>query len=251
MKPLPLVCTVCLSWAALLLASARASENDLGKPVHDDEVHVFLLSEVLEYRRTTEGGESAAWDVVGWIGGDYNRVWVKSEGEGELGSRASGTFDAQILYGRLIAPYWDLQIGFRQEWKYGPGKDRTRTSVVFGVQGLTPYRFELEPSLFISEEGDISARITADYDLLLTQRLILQPRIETELALQKVEEFGVGRGIHHVEMGLRLRHELHRKFAPYFGMAWRRDVGGTAALARKEGREVEDLSLAAGVRMWF
>ena len=233
-----------------MLEEAGAGD-EWSAPVHDSPVIGYLLTDLLEYQRNTDGGDRIRWDILGWVGGDYNRIWLKTEGSHDLSGRPSGETDAQVLYGRLIFPFWDFQIGARQEWKYGPGRDRTRTSAVIGVQGVAPYWFEIEPSLFISEKGDVSARITAEYDLLLTQRLILQPRVETELAVQKVEEFGVGSGMSNIEVGLRLRYEIQREFAPYIGITWSRDVGETAGLTRREGKEVEELSLAAGVRLWF
>lgn len=238
--------------ALLFIAAApAAAEEKWEPPVHDRPVVVTLLADLAEYGRTADGGENVRWDIVGWIGGDYHRIWLKSEGEHDFGAGSSGEVDAQVLYGRLIAPYWDLQIGVRQEWRYDSRRDRTRTSAVIGVQGIAPYWFELEPSLFISEDGDVSARITAEYDLFLTQRLILQPRVETELAVQEVKGWGIGRGVKDIEAGLRLRYEIHRKFAPYIGLTWRRDVGETAALTRDEGKEVEERALVVGVRMWF
>ncbi|SNB45367.1 copper resistance protein B [Geobacter sp. DSM 9736] len=229
---------------------ARAGEG-WPSPVHDSPVIGYLLTDLLEYQRDSDGGDRVRWDIFGWVGGDYNRIWLKTEGTHDLSGRPAGETDAQVLYGRLISPFWDFQVGARQEWKYGPGPDRTRTFAVIGFQGVAPYWFEVEPSLFISEEGDISARITAEYDLLLTQRLILQPRVETELAVQKVEKFGVGSGMSNIEMGLRLRYEMEREFAPYIGITWRRDLGETANITRREGGEPEELSLAAGVRIWF
>lgn len=232
-----------------LSAEPAHAEEPWPAPVHDNMIDAYALFDLLEY----EGGGSdnnIRWDVVGWVGGDYNKVWVKTEGSHEA-RRGEGDADAQVLYGRLVTPFLDFQIGARQQWQYGKGKDMSRVFGVIGLQGLAPYWFDIEPSLFISEDGDVSARFTAEYDLLLTQRLILQPRFETDLAVQKVERFGVGRGINDVDMGLRLRYEIIRKFAPYIGLSWRHDVGETAALARKEGKDVESLSVVAGVRLWY
>lgn len=243
----PALLVLLLSFAG---APAAGAADVWPHPVHDRPVLFFFLTEVLEYRQS-KGSGSVQWDAFGWVGGDYNRLWLKSEGEHGFDRGAKGRVDAQILYGRLVAPFWDLQIGLRQEWKYGRGADRTRTSAVIAVQGLAPYWFDFEPSVFVSDEGDVSARIAAEYDLLLTQRLILQPRFETAVALQRVEEFGVGRGINDVEASLRLRYELRRKLAPYVGLSWRRDLGQTATLARREGKEAEEVFLVGGVRLWF
>lgn len=219
-------------------------------PVHDNQVHAYLLTELLEYRHTESEG-SLRWDIYGWVGGDYNRLWVKTEGSHAAYGGVSGEADAELLYGRLVSPYWDFQIGVREEWRYGRGPERSRASAVIGFQGLAPYWFDLEPSLFVSERGDVSARLTADYDLFLTQRLILQPRLETFVAVQKVEEFGIGPGINNVDLGLRLRYEITRKFAPYFGFSWKRELGETATLSRREGKDVDERSFVAGLRLWF
>jgi len=157
----------------------------------------------------------------------------------------------QLLYSRMIAPFWDFQAGLRYESIYGDGPDRDRNFAVVGVQGLAPYRFDVEPAVFVSENGDLSARFTATYELLLTQRLILQPRFETNLAAQQVEKFGAGRGFNDVELGLRLRYEMRREFAPYVGISWLRKLGDSEDFARDEGAQVDDLSLVAGLRLWF
>jgi copper resistance protein B len=243
---------VCMIIGVLLfpLRAKASAQEGWHPPVHDNQVHLFLLTELLEYGRS-DSEDSLRWDILGWVGGDYNRLWVKTEGSHDASGGASGEADAELLYGRLVSPYWDFQIGVREEWRYGRGRDRSRTSAVLGFQGLAPYWFDLEPSLFISEKGDVSARLTVDYDLLLTQRLVLQPRLETLVAIQKVDEFGVGRGINNIDLGLRLRYEITRKFAPYIGFSWKREMGETATLARREGMDVEERSFVAGLRLWF
>lgn len=229
--------------------TARAEER-WPQPVEDSGIFSFFLFDLLEYQ-ASEDANHLRWDVAGWVGGDYNRLWLKSEGRHRTSGADSGKADAQILYGRLISPFWDFQVGVRHERVYGPGPDKSRSFAVIGLQGLAPYWFELEPSLFISEDGDVSARFTAEYDLPLTQRLILQPRFEIDLSLQKVEKFGVGQGVNDVELGLRLRYEIRREIAPYVGVSWRRDVGETAGLARRAGEDVEDFTVVGGMRIWF
>lgn len=120
-----------------------------------------------------------------------------------------------------------------------------------GFTGLAPYWFEVEPALFVSENGDVSARLSATYDALLTQRLVLQPRLDVNVALQDVPKFGVGSGFNNVELGLRLRYEIKREFAPYVGVTWSRQLGATADLARGTGAKVDEVRLVAGVRLWW
>ena len=134
---------------------------------------------------------------------------------------------------------------------YGSGQDQDRFWAVVGLQGLAPYWFEVDANLRVSEDGDVSADLEAEYDLLLTQRLILQPRFEIDFAAQEVEEFGVGRGFNSVTLGLRLRYEVRRQFAPYIGLSWTRKLGDTADLARDEGENTDDLAVVGGLRFWF
>ena len=220
------------------------------QPVEDDQVFSFLLFDQLEYRNNN-GPDTFSWDVQGWIGGDYNRFWVKTEGDDNSFGNNGGEVEVQALYSRLIAPFWDFQAGLRYDWLYGDGPNRSRAFAVIGVQGIAPYEFDIEPALFISEDGDVSARLTAEYDLLLTQRLILQPRFEANVAIQEAKEFGVGNGVNDVELGLRLRYEIKREFAPYIGISWTRILGNTANIARNEGKEVSNFALVAGIRLWF
>ena len=127
-------------------------------------IHSFLLAEILEYRATSEGPDTFRWDIFGWIGGDYNRLWIKTEGSQQLGGDQTGEGDLQLLYGRLIAPFWDFQIGARVQQSLGTGARDSRTYAVLGVQGVAPYLFDVEPTLFISDRGDVSTTpATAPY----------------------------------------------------------------------------------------
>lgn len=209
-----------------------------------------LIVDQLEHR-FQDGKNLLRWDSEGWFGGSYNRIWLRSEGEQRVRKGSDGEVEAQILYSRLIAPFWELQAGIRHQRLYGSGRDRSRSFFALGAEGLAPYWFELEPSLFISDRGDLSARVTATYDLLFTQRLILQPRFEISAAAQDVEKFGVAAGVNNVELGARLRYEIRREVAPYVGVSWVRQVGETAGIARREGEPVDNLSVVLGVRLWF
>jgi copper resistance protein B len=219
-------------------------------PVADDTPFSLILLDVLEYQRTGSV-DGARWDVVGWWGGDWRRLWVKSEGELYGGSGAGGQIDAQVLYGRLVSPFFDLQAGLRVEQHREVARDPTRVFAVLGVQGLSPYRFEVEPALFLSNKGKLSGRLTASYDLLLTQRLIAQPRFETEIAAQADREFGVEPGVNSAELGLRLRYEIRRELAPYLGLSYRRTLGETRERVLREGGEPNELQTVVGLRAWF
>lgn len=220
-------------------------KKDFPSPVADNEIYSSTLFDLLEYN-----SNALVWDLVGWSGNDKNRFWYKTEGR--QGSRAAGgEADVQALYGRLIAPYYDFQVGIRYEHQRGRGGNASRLFAVIGRQGPAPYQYDIEPALFISHRGDVSARFTGTKDLLINQRAILQPRIEANAAFQKVEKFGVGSGLNDVSLGLRLRYEIRREFAPYIGVSWSRSFGGTADLARREGENPSRFSIVSGLRIWF
>lgn len=196
--------------------------------------------------RIHDGRDGYEWDAEGWYGGDIDKLWIKTEGEGTFGKTPEDA-EVQALWSRSITPWFDLQAGARYDFRPEP----ERGYAVVGLQGLVPYLFEIDTAAFVSNEGDVSARLEAEYELPLTQRLIVQPRAEINLAVQEVRELGIGSGINDVELGLRLRYELAREFAPYVGVSWERKLGKTADFARGEGESVDDLFFVAGVRLWF
>jgi copper resistance protein B len=218
-------------------------------PVDDRQRYTFILADVLEYR--PKGNDSDfRWDVEGWHGGDFNRLWFKSEGERNTALKAEYDIDAQLLYGRFVRKYYDFQLGLRAETQNYQGRNVTRAHAVIGIEGLVPYRYEFESAVFISQNGDLSGRLSFSRDLLITQRLILQPRLETNVAAQTVERFTVGRGLNNIEFGMRLRYEFRRKFGPYAGISFDRSFFGTADLVRQEGGDPGQIRFVVGVRMW-
>ena len=246
---------VTLAYAVAVLAlagSAAAQETpQTGAPVEwagsmlDPQVFTFVQAERLEGR--TSGGEKGyLLDLQGWVGTDTSKFWGKAEAEGVIGEQVEGV-EVQALYSRMISPFFDLQLGVRQDI----ASDVSRTHVVIGVQGLAPYWFEVEAAAFISHTGDVTARLETEYELFLTQRLVLQPRTALDFAFQEVEALGLGAGLSSVEAGLRLRYEIRREFAPYIGVSWRKVVGGTVDGPRSAGQRPSEMSLLAGVRMWY
>ena len=193
-----------------------------------------------------DGAETWVWDVGGWTGGDINRFWWESEGGGDFDGEIEG--EVQALYSRAFAPFWDVQAGVRQDFG-GVGPDRTH--LVVGIQGLAPYWFEIDGAVFLSTEGDLTARFEAEYDQRITQKLILQPRVELEASASDIPELRLASGLTHVEAGVRLRYEFKKEFAPYVGVEWSRDLGGTADLTRALGGEPEHTRVVVGVRAWF
>lgn len=193
-----------------------------------------------------EGGNGYKWDAQAWYGSDINKLWLKSEGNGTYRGRVEEG-DLQVLWSRAISPYFDLQAGGRVN--FGPGPQRT--DAVIALQALMPYSYNVEASLFLSNKGELRSRLEAEYDLLITQRLILQPRVELNLSAQNIRELGVGAGLSTVEAGLRLRYEFIPEFAPYVGIEYERKVGNTAGYARASGEDVGSFKYLVGLRSWF
>lgn len=226
------------------------SEPGWPEPVADDARYASFLSDLLEGQRIA-GVNAARWDFLGWYGGDTRRLWFRSEGVVYPSGDPGGEADVQVLYGTLVLPFFDLQIGGRVEQHYERGTSPVRVFAVVGLQGLSPGRFEVEPALFLSNKGKVSGRFTASVDLYQTQRLVLQPRFETEIAAQQDEEFGVERGISDAELGLRLRYEIRREYAPYVGVSYRQSFGATRNRVEREGGTPNEVQFVFGVRTWF
>ena len=235
---------------AVFLSSILFACEPASAQLEDRRVRSLVQFDLFEYQ-ADEQANALRWDAFAWVGRDYDRLWLKSEGQQSVEGASAGITEVQALYARLVAPFWYLQTGWRFEALNGPGDDRSRSLGVLGVQGLAPYRFDSEAALFVSEDADVSARLTTTYDLLLTQQLVLQPRLDTNLAATSARRFGVGKGFNDLELGLRLRYEVRREFAPYVGVSWRRAFGDTADLAEEEGDEIERVSVVAGLRFWF
>ncbi len=215
----------------------------------DEIVFSKVIADQLEYRNN-DGNDSLRWDIQGWRGTDYNKFWFKFEGEDDTSSGA-GDLELQALYSHSIDPFWDFQIGARYDRVDNGVTTSNRFFAVIGLQGLAPYWFELEPAVFISEDGDVSARLVSTYDLLFTQRLILQPRLEVNAAANEVREFGIGKGINDIQLGFRLRYEIMREVAPYIGLSWSKLVGNTEDMARAAGEDVNNFAVVVGIRLWF
>lgn len=195
-------------------------------------------------RAETDDGAAVAYDALAWYGNIYDRVWLKAEGEHENGETAART---ELLWGHAVAPFWDAQLGVRYD--SGPGEDRPW--LAFGVQGTAPYRFNVEATGYVGEEGRSAVRLETEYEWLFTQRLVLQPRFETNLYGKRDPERGLGSGLANMALGLRLRYEIRREFAPYIGIEYARKFGGTADLARAVGEDADETLYVVGLRFWF
>jgi copper resistance protein B len=211
---------------------------------HDDNaLNYFVLFDQLEWQSGAD--DAVSWDTKGWIGRDRDRLWFRTEGERE-GSRLAHA-EAQLFYGRAIARWWDALVGLRQDAR--PGAAQTWVGV--GLQGLAPYWFEVEATAYVSTAGRTHLRLKTEYELLVTNRLILQPLVEANLYGRADPSRALGAGLSAVEGGLRLRYEFRREFAPYIGVTWQRRLFGAADQARANGQQPGSARLALGLRLWL
>ncbi|UHQ21430.1 copper resistance protein B [Lysobacter sp. 5GHs7-4] len=211
---------------------------------HARELNSYVLFDRLE-AGDAEHGRSEAWEATAWFGSDLNRLWLRSEGEREDG--VTGSANLEALYGRSISPWWDAVVGVKHDFKPG----RSQDWLAVGLQGLSPYKFEVQATAYLGASGHVAANVEAEYDVLLTNRLILQPLVEVEFNGSQDRERGVGSGLSTLEAGLRLRYEFNRHFAPYVGVVHERAFGNTAELRREEGEPAQDTRVVVGVRFWF
>jgi copper resistance protein B len=212
---------------------------------HGDQKFFQVLNNIAEYR-AGKGADGYGWESEAWYGGDINRFWLKTEGEGAFGEGIESA-EVQALYSHAIDPYWNVQGGLRYDFKPNP----SRVYATVQLEGLAPSFFDVEGALFLSNKGELSARVGGYYDQRITQRLILQPRVEFDFAAQNSREIGVGAGLSKAEFGARLRYDIRREFAPYIGVQYERAFGRTASYRRAEGEKAGALQLLIGVRTWF
>lgn len=221
-----------------------AAFPDLAGHAHGQTIHSYFLLDKLE-AFDADPGNGLTWEALGWIGSDTNRLWLRSEGERTDGNTESA--DLEMLYGHSISPWWDIVIGLRHDFKPGASQG----FAAFGVQGLAPQKFEVEATGYVGERGQTAARFEVEYDLPLSGRLILQPMIEVNLYGKTDRMRGIGSGLSTAEVGLRLRYEFTRKFAPYIGVVYERAFGNTADLRRDDFERVDDTRIVIGFRTWF
>jgi copper resistance protein B len=207
---------------------------------HGDPLVWMVQADRLEYTQD----DALAWEGHAWIGRDRGRLWLRSEGE-----RAHGTTEASLeaLWGRPVDAWWDVLAGVRHDQGHGPARDW----LALGVQGLAPYKFDLQATAYVGSGGRSMLQAEAEYDLLLSNRLILQPRVEAVVHGRDDPARGIGAGLSHTSLALRLRYEVRREFAPYIGYEWSNRHGRTAEFARDAGDAPRDSGWVAGVRVWF
>lgn len=212
--------------------------------MHGAGINHYVLLDRLE-ASDNHTGSGQDWEARAWLGGDIDRLWLRSEGERRRGQTHDASLEA--FYGHAISPWWDVLLGARQD--LAPGQRQSWAAI--GVQGLAPYKFETEATLYLGSGGRAAFRLEAEYDVLLTNRLILQPRIEADVALTDDDRRGIGSGLEEVEAGLRLRYEITRKFAPYIGWVHSRRFGDSAPRGDGDDTPARESRFVAGVRVWF
>jgi len=242
--------TLALAAALALLGSPVQAQSPapamaMPQPVMDNGLFAHILLDQFEGRINGPNGE-LRWDGQGWIGTDYDKLWIKSEGfVTSDGKVEDGRHE--FLYDRAISTYFDLQGGIRSDIDSHP----TRNWAAFGVQGLAPLFFDLEATAYVSSGGHLAARMQGSYDLLITQRLILQPEAEINLYSKSDPARLVGAGFSDIDTGLRLRYEISRKFAPYIGVTYDGKFGQTGTFARNAGESANDVRFVVGIRSWY
>ena len=230
---------------AVFGAAEMARSREVLRKEHGDMPVSRVFFDRIE-TRAREGADGYLIEGQAWYGGDINKLWLKTELEGEWRDGIE-TAEIQALWSRAIDPWFDLQAGVR----FDPQPDPNRTHLALGIQGLAPYWWEVEGTVFLSNKGEVTARAEAEYDLRITQKLVLQPRIEAELSAQKIDALGIGAGLSEGSLGLRLRYQFTPLLAPYVGLEYERAFGDTGDFRRAEGDGRGGLNLVAGLRIWL
>ena len=226
-------------------ADRQAAFPDVhGHTVHDRYVTFKALFDQLEWQYLHDK-HGLRWDNSSWIGGDVNRLWIKTEGEAVDG--VVDAADVRLLYGRTFSRWWEWFGGVRQEIRPAPAE----TSFAIGLHGLAPHWFEVDAMAAMATDGHVSGRIEVEYEALLTNRLVLQPLVELSLSAGDDAERGLGAGLTTAEIGFRVRYEVRRELAPYVGVVWHRKLFGTADYTKAEGGDIGGWHFVAGVRTWF
>jgi copper resistance protein B len=221
------------------------SESDMAEMMDMDDTALFGMVAFDQFEwRGTDGANSLFWDGRAWLGNDYDKALLKTEGE-----RFEGDYEGsvELLWDHVISRWWSLQGGGAHDFGEGP----SRSWATFGVQGLAPYWFEIEALAYVGEGGRTAANFSAEYEMFLTQRWVLQPKVELQLYGKDDPANGLGSGFSDAELGLRLRYEIRRELAPYLGVVWSRKFGETADLAREHGDDTDEVQFVAGLRVWF
>lgn len=220
------------------------------KPI-PDQLHFLSLVEQLEHRNREEGTDQLGWEAQGWLGYDFDKIWWKSEGEAAVDGTDEGEVEFDLLYSKLVTPFWNAQVGLQYATEWANHDTDDRWSGVVALQGLAPGMVELDASVYLSDDGDLTAQLEAEYNIYLTQKLVIQPRLELGLSAQSIRERTLGAGVTDVGIDLRVRYEVRREFAPYVGIRYGFLADETERRARRAGGETNELLFLLGVRLAF
>jgi len=229
-----LLAILCASTSLTALAGGKTDDPILGK----------VMIGQLE-TRVTDGDNPLVLEAQGWIGKDLNKLWVKVDAE-KVGGEIEEA-ELQFLYSKAVAPYWDFQVGWRHDIRPKPTKDW----LAVGFQGIAPYFFEVDVAAFINKDGQTAFRVAGEYEAMLTQKLVLSPEASFDFHSKDDPTLEIGSGLSSSEVGVRLRYEVTREFAPYIGVNWDRKYGKTANFAKAAGESSNDMQFVVGVRAWF
>jgi len=213
---------------------------------HDGNTPVGMILLNRGEVQSTDGKETGLWDLDAWYGGDINKVWLKTEGDYSFEDSDVEDAEVQLLWSHAISTFFDVQTGVRYDFE-----PDGLAHAVLGIQGIAPYWFEVDGAAYLSEEGDLTAGFEAEYELLLTNRLILQPRFAANFSAQDIPDRETGSGLTDLEAGLRLRYEIRREFAPYAGVEYRKAFGGTADFIEAAGGDADETRFLIGIRSWY
>ena len=230
--------------SVLILSAINLAMLPAFAKMEDDPIETKLMLDKFEVGRV-DGSNIQAWEGGVWIGQDLNKLWLKSDGE-RVAGETEGT-ETRLLYSRAIDPFWDLQVGLRHDTTV----NAKRNYINFGIQGLAPYYFETDANLSVSKKGQVKFNTSFEYEMMLTQKLVLSPEVELNAYAKDDKPMGVAAGFSDIEAGLRLRYEVIREFAPYIGVNWAKKLGKTADLASDEGENSSETSVVLGVRAWY
>ena len=211
----------------------------------------LFLMDRLEYTFTGKNKKAFSYEATGWYGGDYQRLWLEAEGDHDSGSSKGGEVERlDLLYGRLLTPFWNIRAGMGYMGTYGPDSDE-RFFGVIGIKGLAPYMFEIDTNIKLSSRSELLWDFESEYDIYLSQRLVFQPRFDATFSFNKIAAMTIGPGFSNLSFSARLRYEISREFAPYIGISWETSTGGSRKLARKERTPRDITRFFAGLRFWF
>lgn len=228
----------------LLMLAMCVNSTSFAADMEDDPLLSMLRIDRLEVHDRNDTNPWA-WKADAWLGKDLNKLWLKTDGEVVDGEPEEG--EAQLLYSRAIAPFWDMQLGVRHDFKPEPKRDW----LAIGINGLAPYMFDVDAALFVGKQGRSAMRLDAEYEYLFTQRLVLIPELEANLYGKKDMELGIDKGLADLTLGLRLGYEIRREFTPYIGYTWTGLYGGTADYAEAAGDDTQSHTWVAGFKAWF